>query len=48
MLPDRVSNPGILTYVRVRCPTDCATRPGIKCPDSGIQVGSVLPKGAIY
>ena len=27
MLPDRVSNPGPLTY-RVRRPTDCATRPG--------------------
>ena len=26
MLPDRVSNPGPLT--RVRCPIDCATRPG--------------------
>ena len=25
MLPDRVSNPGPLTY---ECPTDCATRPG--------------------
>ena len=28
MLPDRVSNPGPLT-LRVRCPTDCATRPGL-------------------
>ena len=27
MLPDRVSNPGPLTYESV-CPTDCATRPG--------------------
>ena len=30
---DRVSNPGPLTYesgARVRCPTDCATRPGKK------------------
>ena len=26
MLPDRVSNPG--PDLRVRCPTDCATRPG--------------------
>ena len=27
MLQDRVSNPGPLTY-EIRCPTDCATRPG--------------------
>ena len=27
MLPDRVSNPGT-PDLRVRCPTDCATRPG--------------------
>ena len=26
MWPDRVSNPG--PDLRVRCPTDCATRPG--------------------
>ena len=28
MLPDQVSNPGPLSVLRVRCPTDCATRPG--------------------
>ena len=27
MLPDRVSNPG--PDLRVRCPTDCAARPGV-------------------
>ena len=29
MLPDRVSNPGPLN-LRVRCPTDCATRPRVR------------------
>ena len=30
MLPDRVSNPGPTPDLRVRCPTDCATRPGLE------------------
>ena len=29
MLPDRVSDPGPLTY-EGRCPTDCATRHGVE------------------
>ena len=31
MLPDRVSNPGPLTYESGALVTDCATRPGIYC-----------------
>ena len=42
MLPDRVSNPGPLTYESGALPI-ALRGPAIKCPDSGIQVGSVLP-----
>ena len=37
MWPDRVSNPGPLTYNRVRCPTDCATRPGLRCTNTPLS-----------
>ena len=40
MLPDRVFNPA--PDLRVRCPTDCATRPSFRMRSPGSSVGQAL------
>ena len=45
MLPDRVSNPGPLTY---KSGTDCAMRPGIKCSKPAIQINSSKTNGHTF